>query len=127
MLINPAFLCIYWLEKGMKGKFWFHLSIILHPCIDKAFMRNALNIRKYSKKKLLLHRKRAKIQSKFELNQYKFACNHSEFVQTIRRNGRVVECGGLENRCTLARTGGSNPSFSADKNTTAPQGAVLLF
>jgi hypothetical protein len=25
----------------------------------------------------------------------------------------VVERGGLENRCTLARTGGSNPSLSA--------------
>ena len=30
-----------------------------------------------------------------------------------RRGGRVVECGGLENRCPFARTGGSNPSLSA--------------
>ncbi len=29
------------------------------------------------------------------------------------RDGRVVECGGLENRCTVTGTGGSNPSFSA--------------
>ena len=31
----------------------------------------------------------------------------------VRRGGRVVECGGLENRCPFARTGGSNPSLSA--------------
>jgi hypothetical protein len=31
----------------------------------------------------------------------------------IRRNGRAVECGGLENRCPGNWTGGSNPSFSA--------------
>ena len=30
-----------------------------------------------------------------------------------RRNGRAVECGGLENRCPGDRTGGSNPSSSA--------------
>ncbi len=30
-----------------------------------------------------------------------------------RRNGRVVECGGLENRWPFTRPGGSNPSFSA--------------
>ena len=30
--------------------------------------------------------------------------------------GRVVECGGLENRCTLTGTGGSNPSPSAYEN-----------
>ena len=29
------------------------------------------------------------------------------------RNGRVVDCGGLENRCPGDWTGGSNPSFSA--------------
>ena len=29
------------------------------------------------------------------------------------RGGRVVECGGLENRCTCKRTEGSNPSLSA--------------
>ena len=29
------------------------------------------------------------------------------------RGGRAVECGGLENRCTLAGTEGSNPSLSA--------------
>ncbi len=31
-----------------------------------------------------------------------------------RRNGRVVDCGGLENRCPGDWTGGSNPSFSAE-------------
>ena len=30
-----------------------------------------------------------------------------------RRGAGVVERGGLENRCTLARTEGSNPSLSA--------------
>lgn len=30
-----------------------------------------------------------------------------------RRNAGVVERGGLENRCALTRTEGSNPSFSA--------------
>ena len=34
-----------------------------------------------------------------------------------RRNGRVVDCGGLENRCPGDWTGGSNPSFSASDNT----------
>ncbi len=32
----------------------------------------------------------------------------------IRRGAGVVERGGLENRCTLARTEGSNPSLSAN-------------
>jgi hypothetical protein len=32
---------------------------------------------------------------------------------TLRMGGRVVECGGLENRCGLKPTGGSNPSPSA--------------
>ena len=36
------------------------------------------------------------------------------YIFAPRRNGRVVECGGLENRCTLTGTGGSNPSFSAN-------------
>ncbi len=31
-----------------------------------------------------------------------------------RRDARVVDWGGLENRCLLARTGGSNPSLSAE-------------
>ncbi len=30
-----------------------------------------------------------------------------------RRSGRVVDCGGFENRCGLRLTGGSNPSSSA--------------
>ncbi len=33
------------------------------------------------------------------------------------RDGRVVECGGLENRCSAIRgTGGSNPPLSATSN-----------
>ena len=32
-----------------------------------------------------------------------------------RRGGRVVECGGLENRCGGDSTGGSNPPLSATK------------
>jgi len=36
-----------------------------------------------------------------------------------RRDGRVVECGRLEICCTVLRTGGSNPSLSANKITTA--------
>ena len=32
---------------------------------------------------------------------------------SLWRGGRVVECGGLENRCTCKRTEGSNPSLSA--------------
>ena len=39
------------------------------------------------------------------------------FLLLQRRNGRVVECGGLENRCPFTRTGGSNPSFSANPQT----------
>ena len=31
----------------------------------------------------------------------------------MRRDGRVVDGGGLENRCTRKGTGGSNPSLSA--------------
>ena len=42
------------------------------------------------------------------------------------RNGRVVECGGLENRCPFARTGGSNPSFSADLNQSRRQPGFLF-
>src|SRR6266567_1126726 len=37
--------------------------------------------------------------------------------RTSRRDGRVVETGGLENHCTGNRTGGSNPSPSASVNS----------
>ena len=40
--------------------------------------------------------------------------NHKFYYFWARRNGRVVECGGLENRCPFTRTGGSNPSSSAN-------------
>jgi hypothetical protein len=45
------------------------------------------------------------------------------------RNGRVVDCGGLENRCPGDWTGGSNPSFSAKDNTgrTVENGSVFVF
>ena len=35
------------------------------------------------------------------------------FTFAVWRNGRVVDRGGLENRCACEGTGGSNPSFSA--------------
>src|SRR6266511_2852385 len=38
-----------------------------------------------------------------------------------RRGGRAVECGGLENRCGLRVTGGSNPSLSASAVTSNRQ------
>ncbi len=41
---------------------------------------------------------------------------HSAFFSlhsSLRRGGRVVYCGGLENRFGLAADGGSNPSLSA--------------
>ena len=38
--------------------------------------------------------------------------NTTSFAQ--RRSGRVVEGGGLENRCTLTGTVGSNPTSSAN-------------
>ena len=34
-------------------------------------------------------------------------------AEPTRRGGRVVECGGLENRWSRKRPGGSNPSPSA--------------
>ncbi len=37
----------------------------------------------------------------------------SIFVALYRRGGRAVKCGGLENRCGVTPTGGSNPSLSA--------------
>ncbi len=55
-----------------------------------------------SKKRLYLHPLRPSLQ----LSQ-----------ERKRRNGRVVDCGGLENRCPGDWTGGSNPSFSATDNT----------
>jgi GWxTD domain-containing protein len=39
-----------------------------------------------------------------------------------RRGGRVVECGGLENRFTLTGNGGSNPSLSARSKAVPPSG-----
>ena len=38
---------------------------------------------------------------------------YEKILYLRRRNGRVVDCGGLENRCPGDWTGGSNPSFSA--------------
>ena len=43
------------------------------------------------------------------------------------RNGRVVDCGGLENRCPGDWTGGSNPSFSADRSTPVPSLTEQVF
>ena len=46
----------------------------------------------------------------------------------LRRDGRAVEGGGLENRSTGNRTGGSNPSPSATASlgTRSPEGAGFL-
>ncbi len=40
--------------------------------------------------------------------------NYFCILLKLWRGGRVVECGGLENRCTGNCTEGSNPSLSAD-------------
>lgn len=37
----------------------------------------------------------------------------------VRRGGRAVECGGLENRFTRKGNGGSNPSLSAKSGRVA--------
>ena len=42
-----------------------------------------------------------------------FRINLHELHEHRRRSGRVVECTGLENRRTLTRTVGSNPTSSA--------------
>ena len=46
---------------------------------------------------------------------------------TKRRGARVVESGGLENRCALIRTEGSNPSLSAVKKQSSHQGEVAFW
>ena len=52
---------------------------------------------------------------------------HDNRRTPIRRGARVVDRGGLENRCTLAGTEGSNPSLSAtppavpDRRSTASE------
>ncbi len=43
------------------------------------------------------------------------------------RDGRVVDCGGLENRCPGDWTGGSNPSLSADHSTPVPSVTEQVF
>jgi hypothetical protein len=48
--------------------------------------------------------------------EYPCAHNHGPLNRAVpqaRRGGRVVECGGLENRCRLTPTQGSNPCLSA--------------
>gem|GEM_PF-1992543 len=41
----------------------------------------------------------------------------------LRRGGRAVDCGGLENRCAGNRTEGSNPSLSAVSFSNFPSKA----
>ena len=41
-------------------------------------------------------------------------------AKRLWRDARVVEWGGLENRCTLSSTGGSNPFLSATKRVKFP-------
>ncbi len=44
-----------------------------------------------------------------------------------RRDARVVDWGGLENRCPGNWTGGSNPSLSADHSTPVPSVTEQVF
>jgi hypothetical protein len=44
----------------------------------------------------------------------RLAATNDRFVARVRRDGRVVECAGLEIRYTRKRIEGSNPSFSAN-------------
>ena len=44
-----------------------------------------------------------------------FTLNLHYICSVFRRDAGVVDRGGLENRCTLTGTEGSNPSFSAYK------------
>ena len=43
----------------------------------------------------------------------KLLCTFAVFQKFCWRDARVVDWGGLENRCTLTGTQGSNPCFSA--------------
>ncbi len=43
------------------------------------------------------------------------------FCNTIRRDGRVVECGGLENRCTATYRGFESLSLRSDSKTNKSQ------
>ena len=54
-------------------------------------------------------------------------CNENILYFCSRRNARVVEWGGLENRWSLTRSGGSNPSFSAKKNSRSMKLILLFF
>ena len=44
----------------------------------------------------------------------------------MRRGGRVVECGGLENRYACKGIGGSNPSPSATQSGHTPSWNVTV-
>ena len=56
-------------------------------------------------------------------------CKIKILLSLRRRNGRVVDCGGLENRCPGDWTGGSNPSFSAKttRSSPAPRGFSVKY
>ena len=58
------------------------------------------------------------------LKKCTFRINSHELNEHRRRSGRVVECTGLENRRTLTRTVGSNPTSSA---TTHSSFLLLVF
>ncbi len=49
----------------------------------------------------------------------------STVAGTDRRGGRVVYCGGLENRCGCKLTGGSNPSLSANLRSSGLSHHIL--
>jgi hypothetical protein len=45
------------------------------------------------------------------------AARMAKRTSLVRRDGRVVDGGGLENHCTGNGTGGSNPSLSANHHS----------
>ena len=85
------------------------LSRLVYGCADKRFgaVDNAYNLLKGDK---LNHR--------VEVTSGVLEAECAELLKRFfsdRRGGRVVECGGLENRCGGDSTGGSNPPLSATK------------
>ncbi len=56
--------------------------------------------------------------SKMSLENLSYICSrYASRVWRVRRDARVVDWGGLENRCPGNWTEGSNPSLSATDNT----------
>ena|GEM_PF-672331 len=54
--------------------------------------------------------------TKMSLKNLSYICSRcARWAKPVRRDARVDDWGGLENRCPGNRTGGSNPSLSAIK------------